>query len=693
MNSAEPLSSAHPAVCPLDCADTCSLSIEVRAGQVERVRGSGANAFTRGKICAKVANGLPAQVHGPQRLTRPLLRNGPKGAGAFTPISWEQALDEIVGRFRDIIEEHGAQAIAPLTYGGPMGLLASKSMNRRFFHRLGASKVNSSTLCAGVSAEAWGSLFGDVGGIPFTELSHSRLIVVWGNNITACNLHLTTLIRDARKRGATLVVVDPRRTRIADDADLHLPLLPGTDVVLAYAVAAELQRLDGLDREFISRHVHGAEAFLAEAANYPMRRAAAICGLPEEDLRQFATWWRDLSPAAISVGVAPERNRNGGSGVRALLALPVLTGNIGPLGAGVCDVSAYFPVESAALARPDLLPGEVREFNVLDLPRHILDPGDKLPLKGVFIYNHNPVAVHPRQREMRAALCREDLFVVGSDVSMTDSMACADVILPAATHLEYGDLYTAYGHHYLQRSAPVIAPVGEALPNTEVFRRLARRFGFTEDCFDDTDADLMDQAISPAASALRGRKPSALPLDEAVDMSDGADGLRCGLLRGEAPATPSGKIELYSEALERDCGQGLPGFQTLPEQRQFILVSPASEHRINSTFGALAGHADDLRVEMNTADAASLGLAQGQRVRLYNDQGEVDLPLALTERVRSGTVYVPKGAWLHSSTTGQTVNALIPGHKADIAGGACYYDCTVDIVPADGAAAASGALK
>lgn len=682
MNSPEHALALRPAVCPLDCADTCSLSVEVREGRVGRVRGSRANPFTRGKICAKVARGLPRQVHGPERLTRPMLRDGPRGAGAFVPVSWDRALDVIYDRFRHIIDEHGAEAIAPLTYGGPMGLLAGRSMNRRFFHRLGASRVDSSTLCAGVSGAAWESVFGDVGGIPYSELEHSRLIVVWGNNVTHCNLHLTTLIRDARKSGARLVVVDPRRTRIADDADLHLPLLPGTDVVLAYAVAAELERQGGLDQGFIARYVSGAEAYLAQAAHYPPARAAALCGLPEGDIRQFSAWWRDLRPAAISVGVGPERNRNGGSGIRALLALPALTGNIGMPGAGVCDVSAFFPVESAALARPDLLRKEVREFNVLDLPRHILDPGSEKPLKAVFIYNHNPVAVHPRQGDMRAALCREDLFVVGSDVSMTDSMACADVVLPAATHLEYGDLYRAYGHHYLQRSAPVIEPVGEALPNTEIFRRLARRFGFTEECFGDTDAELMDQAISADTPALRGRRPSALPLDEAIDMSAGR---QCGLLRGELPATPSGRIELYSDALERDWGRGLPGFEALPERRRFILVSPASEHRINSTLGGFEGHMHDLVVEMNGEDALSLELEPGQRVRLFNDQGEVELTMTVSDRIRPGTVYVPKGAWLKSSSTGQTVNALIPGHKADIAGGACYYDCTVDIARATGA--------
>ena len=643
---------------------------------MQRVRGFDANQFTRGKICAKVAQGLAEQVHGPRRLLRPLLRDGPKGGGAFRPVSWDEALDVVHQRFTALIDRYGSEAIAPLTYGGPMGLLAGGSMDQRFFHKLGASLVDSSPLCAGVSGAAWDAVFGEVGGIPYSELEHSKLIVVWGNNITACNLHLTTLIRDACRRGATLVVVDPKRIRIARDADLHLPLLPGTDVVLAYAVAGLLAEEGGLDRDFIARHVSGAEAFLAEAATYSPQRAADICGLREQDIRQFARWWRELSPAAVSVGVAPERNRNGGSGLRAVFALPALTGNFGLPGAGVCDVSGYFPIDKAALRRPDLAPAGLREFNVLDLPRHILDPGDRQPVKAVFIYNHNPVAVHPRQNEMCAALASDDLFVVGSDVSMTDSLAYADVILPASTSLEYGDLYKAYGHYYLQRSAPVMPPLGESLPNTEIFRRLAARFGFEEDCFRDSDEDLMDQAIAADCAALKGMRPSQIPVDAAIDMS--AAGAP-GLLRGLPPGTASGRIELFSPALEADSGQGLPRFEALARPRRFILVSPASERRINSTFGGESRHVDDLVCEMHPRDARELSLAHGQRVRLFNDAGEVQLPLCVTDSVRTGTVYVPKGAWRADSPTGQTVNALIPGHKADLAGGACYYDCTVDI--------------
>ncbi|WP_240554861.1 molybdopterin-dependent oxidoreductase [Oceanicoccus sagamiensis] len=343
MNPIVASSIEKPAVCPLDCADTCSLTVEVKQGRLEKVRGSNANPFTRGKLCSKVVNGLVDQVHGTDRLSHPLQRTGPKGPGAtFEVISWQQALDSIYEQFQKNILEHGAESIVPMSYGGPMGLLAGGSMDKRFFNRLGARRVNSSPLCAGVSDAAYDSVFGDAGGIAYTELAQSKLIVIWGNNITACNLHLTTIIRDAQKNGAKLVVVDPKRIRIAEQADLHLQLMPGTDVVLAYAIAAELDRQGALDDAFIQQHVKGSEAYLAEAKKYSLAMAAEICGLPLEQIQQCVDYWSEIKPVGLSMGVGPERNKNGGAGIRAAFALPVLTGNIGALGAGCVMFPVFF---------------------------------------------------------------------------------------------------------------------------------------------------------------------------------------------------------------------------------------------------------------------------------------------------------------------------------------------------------------
>jgi anaerobic selenocysteine-containing dehydrogenase len=553
-----------------------------------------------------------------------------------------------------------------------MGLLANGSMDKRFFHRLGASRVDASSLCAGTSGAAWDTVFGDAGGIDFQELAASRLIIVWGNNVTTCNLHLTRIIRDAQKAGAKLVVVDPKRTRIARDADLHIPLLPGTDVVLAYSVAALLEANSGLDRAFIDAHTHGADAFLARAREFDLARGAELCGIDAALIRQFATLLATQRPAGLSIGVAPERNRNGSAGIRGAFSLMALTGNIGPRGAGICDTSRYFAVNEDALARPDLAPQALRELNVMDIPRYVLEPGDETPLRALFVYNHNPVAVHPEQGRMRAALLSPDCFVVGSDVSMTDSMRCCDLVLPAPTHFEYGDIYKAYGHRYLQRSRPVLEPQGEAVSNMELFRRLAARFGFDEPCFRDSDEDLAAQALDHSDRHLHERA-----LDGAVDMESLGEP---AMLRGTGFSTPSGRIELYSEAMEAHCGEGLPAYKENPERdRAFQLVTPASEQRVNSTFGGLRSQQQDVRCEIHPQDAADLGIHQGDAVILVNDRAEVQLSALLTDDVRRGTLFVPKGAWIADSPTGNTVNALLSGHKEPAIGGACYYDCRVDL--------------
>jgi anaerobic selenocysteine-containing dehydrogenase len=673
---------ALPSVCPLDCPDTCSLTVHVRDGVVTKVGGSRSNPVTAGKICAKVTRGLPEIVHGPDRLTTPLRRSGSRGDGSYEPISWDSAIDEIHDRYRQIIAEHGPQAILPFNYSGSLGLLASEGMSARFFNRLGASTLDSSPLCAGTSTAAYESLFGETPGIVQAELADSRLIVIWGHNVTTSGLHLTRIIRRAKKRGAKLVVIDPKRTRIADDADLHLGLRPGTDVVLAYAVAAELEREDGLDWDFMGANAVGAEAYLERARTYSIERAAEICGLDASDIRLFAEFWRERRPAGLMVGVGPERNRNGGAGVRGAYALPILTGNFGQRGAGVCaGYEGFFPARWEALSRPDFVPEGTRELSILDVPDHILDPSLAPPIKGLFIFNHNPIAVHPRQRHLQRALSSEGLFIVGSDISMTDSMAYADVILPACSHLEYGDVYTAYGHPYLQRSDAVIPPVGEALPNSEIFRRLSRRFGFDDDAFRRSDAELLSEAIDSSHFGLGGRNAMEIGIDESIDCAP-ADTKT--LFRGRMPTTPSGKAELYSEALEKDCGAGLPAYRPLEQEHEFVLVSPTSDKRTNSTFGGTCTSEAPPLIEMNPQDAASHDLKSGQPVRVSNEQGEVVLTLKVSDAIRPGTLYTEKGVWLKSSSNGQTINALIPGHKADLAGGACYYDTQVEIAPAEG---------
>ena len=664
-------------VCPLDCPDTCSLTVTVTNERIVAIRGSHANPYTDGVVCAKVPAAYPDYVHGTRRIRTPLRRVGPRGTGPFEPISWDEALDTIHARFTAVIAAHGPQAILPLNYAGPHGMLAGGSMDLRFFHRLGASLLDRRPLCGGIRAEAWMGTFGAVPGMRPEQAEHARLIVAWGNNVTWSNLHFMPVINRARRQGARLVVVDPRRTVVARQADLHVALAPGTDVVLAWVIAAELERRGAIDREFVARHVEGFEAFMASARRYTVADAARICRVPEAQIQTLVDWYATISPAAISVGNGLERNQNGGSGIRAVLALPALAGKFGVPGGGLVNGAGHaFPKTPRRLQRPDFIPAGTRTLNIIDVGAHLLDPALAPPVKALFIYNHNPVVVHPDQNRLRRGLLREDLFVVGSDVVMTDSMQYADVVLPAASHFEYPDLYAAYGTHWLQRAEPVISPQGESLPNTEIFRRLAARFGFDDPALGASDAEMMDDALDAADPRLAGMRPSRIPLDRAMAMTAGGD--EFVMFKNAFPATASGKIDLASPYLEEKYGARLPGFVPVTSPYPLELISPASDRLITSTFGSV--HFDEAPpLEMHPDDARARGLADGTVVRVWNDLGEVHLRLRVTTDVAPGVVCSLKGAWFRTSDNGQTVSALAPAHHADIAGGACFNDARVEV--------------
>jgi anaerobic selenocysteine-containing dehydrogenase len=665
-----------PSVCPLDCPDTCSLSITVDDQQLVRVRGSRVNPLTRGAICAKVTH-YPEWVHGPDRLRTPLQRTGAKGGGSFRRISWNAALDVVYERLMALRQAYGAEAILPLNYAGPHGLLAGGSMDLRFFHKLGASRLARRPLCAGVKGEAFVGTFGAVPTMRPEHVAHARLIIVWGDNVTVSHLHLMPIINAARQQGAKLVVVDPRRIRLARRADLHLAIKPGTDVVLAWALAAELERLGGLDHAFTAAHVLGAEAFLEQARRISVADAARECGIPEAQIQQLAQMYKTLSPAVICPGNGPERNQNGGSGLRAIFALPALAGKFGVLGGGVLQGAGMaFPKTLARLQREDFVQAGTRTINIVTVGRDLLDPHLQPPIKGLFIYNHNPVIVHPDQNTMKQGLRRDDLFTVVCDVVMTDSARYADIVLPACSHFEYADLYPAYGHHFLQRAEAVIPPVGEALPNTEIFRRLARRFGFTEPAFQASDTELMDEALALDDARLQGLTPSHLPLEQAVAMTfAGQDAV---LFQTTFPHTPSGKIELQSSYLAKTYQRPLPTYRPVVSPYPLALITPSSEQRITSTFGNLP-YSDAVWLDMHPQDATARQLTEGMLVRVWNDLGEVHLRVKITADVRPGVVCSPKGAWMRTSDNGQTVSALAPAHYADLNDGACFNDARVEV--------------
>ncbi len=676
-----------PSVCPLDCPDTCSLEVTVDDGRITRVRGSAANPYTASVICKKVARYYPDFVHGERRLTRPLLRVGARGSDAFRAVSWEQALDVIHERVTAAVERHGGETVMPLNYAGPHGRLAVGSMASRFFHRLGATEIDRGPLCGAVRSTAYTSLFGSVQGMPPEQAAQAELIAVWGNNVTVSNLHFARVLKSARARGAKVVVVDPRRVRVAEQCHLHVQPLPGTDVVLALALAAEFERRGAIDRAFAERHVAGLDAYLDAARRYSLDDAARICRVPRATIDALVELYCATSHIALSIGNGMERGRNGGSSLRAIMALSVLRGAFGREGAGViAKHGTSFPYTDDALERPDLASGARRRVNIVDTGRVLLDESLAPPVTALFIYNHNPVCTHPDQNRLRRALSREDLFVVGIDVVMTDSMAYADVILPAASHFECDDVYGAYGQSWLQRAAPVIPPVGESQPNTEIFRRLAARFGFDEPCFADDDAALMRAALDASDPRLSGLSPDKLPLDAALAMNAG-DGRRPVLFDNLFPKTASGRIELYSADLEERFGCGVPRYLEADDHWPLMLITPSSSKRTNSTFG---GHADSrgpATVEIHADDAKARGVDDGDAVVVHNDLGRVALRAVISDRVPRGVLYSPKGNWLGTSRTGQTVNALVDAdRKADIMGGACYNDTFVELTRERGAA-------
>jgi anaerobic selenocysteine-containing dehydrogenase len=675
----------RPSVCTLDCPDTCSLTVTVDNDRLVKVRGSEALPLTDGVICNKVAHHSVPLVYGEGRLTHPLRRTGAKGAGKFERITWAAALDLIHARVSEVIARHGREAVMPLNYAGPHGMLAMDSMSLRFFHRLGASQLYRRSMCGAVRSEAWAGTYGLVPGIGPEAASDAKLNIVWGNNATACNLHIVRNVRQAIRKGGKLVVVDPLRTKIAEQADLHVALRPGTDVVLGFALAMELERIGAHDRAFIAANVHGYDEFMAAARDWPLARAAEVCGVRAEDIAMLAAWMAETDPLVMTLGNGLERGRNGGSGIRAAIALPALLGKLDARNGLVLGAGNAFPKTPAKLARPDLLPGPTRTLDIMDVGRHLTADDIAPPLRALFIYNHNPLVVHADQNRMRRGLMREDVFQVGIDIAMTESMALCDVVLPAATHFEQDDLYAAYGHHWLQRAEAVIKPVGEALPNTEIFRRLAARFGFEEPCFKASDRELMGDAVDAGHPAMQGRRPQEISTRKALRMT-AADGRPLALYDTHKPATPSGKVELVSDVLAGRWGSGarVPAFRPRDERFPLMLISPASDARVSSTLLGSGGKpAETPPLLVNPKDAAARGLEGCTRVRIYNDLGEVFLPLVITDAVPSGVVASEKGAWIATSPNGQTISALVSTElRADLAKGACYNDVGVEVAAA-----------
>lgn len=659
--------------CPLDCPDACSLDVTVEAGRVVKLDGArDRNPVTAGYICAKVRK-FPEHVYGEERLLQPMRRAGRKGEGLFEAISWEEALDLTAARLLETRERFGGEAILPYCYGGSNGYLSQGTTDALLFHRLGASRL-AHTVCAAATGSAALGLYGKMEGVAFTDYPAARLVVVWGCNPSASGIHLVPPIQAACNAGAKLVVFDPRATPIAKQADLHLPLRPGTDLVVALAVIRELFASGRADRDFLARHTTGAEELERRAAPWSLERAAAVAEVPLADLERFVELYAATSPAVVRCGWGLERNRNGGSAVAAVLALPAVAGKFGVRGGGyTLSNSAAWKMNAGALCAPE---PATRTINMNRLGAALTSPAEPA-VRLLFVYNSNALMTSPNQTLVRQGLEREDLFTVVFDQVLTDTARYADLLLPATTFLEHRELARGYGAFVLQEIAPVIAPVGESRSNYSVFGELAVRTGVArpDEIPDEKAAVALILESSGRAAGLReelGKQGFARPGsgDHPVQFVD------------VFPKTADRKIHLVPEALDAEAPMGLYGYQPDPGSAQapLVLISPATNRTISSTLGQLRKGA--VALEMHPADAAARGLADGQRVRVTNALGEVLCRLRISNDQRPGVVELPKGLWAHNTDNGATACALAPDSFTDLGQGACFNDARVEVSPA-----------
>ena len=668
------------AACPHDCPDTCALQVSVQGGRVLRVQGDAEHPTTHGALCTKVSRYAERSYH-PERVLQPLKRVGPKGSGRFEPVGWAQALDNIAQRLKQIAARD-PQAVLPYSYAGTMGLLQGESMAGRFFHKLGASRLDR-TICSNAGGEALAATYGGKIGMHVEHYAESKLILIWGSNSIASNLHFWTFAQQAKRDGAKLVCIDPRRTETADKCHEHLALLPGTDGALALGLMHELIRHDWLDHDYLDRHVHGWPALRERALQWPAERAAAVCGLSTEQVQSLARDYGSTQPAAIRLNYGMQRARGGGNAVRLIALLPCLVGAWRHRAGGLLLSSSgwFAPArDDFALQRPDLLGARrPRTINMSTIGDDLLreaSPAFGPKIEAVVVYNSNPVAVAPQSRKVVQGFAREDLFTVVLEHFMTDTADMADYVLPATTQLEHLDVHTAYGHTYALINEPAIAPLGQAKPNTQIFRELALHMGFDEPCFADDDETLARAALKPEwvdFDQLRARGWVKLALPDAPFAEGGF-------------LTPDGK------ALADAPGLGVPDYlpnyesaasaPALAARYPLAMISPPARNFLNSTFVNVQSLRDiegEPLLEMHAGDAAARGIADRATVRVFNDRGSYRCRCRVSSRARPGVVNGLGIWWRKLGLDGCNVNELTHQQLTDIGRAPSFYDCLVEV--------------
>ncbi len=656
--------------CPLDCPDACSLSAEVVEGRLVSLDGDYLNPVTGGFICGKVRH-FPELVYGSDRVLEPLERVGRKGSGEFRPIPWEEALDRAVEAIHRVRARWGGEGILPCCYGGSNGFLTQNTLDARLFRRLGASRI-ARTVCAAPSGAAAAGLYGKMPGVSYEDYPLARLIIVWGANPSATGVHLVPYIKQAQRKGARLVVVDPRATPLARAADLHLALRPGTDLPVALSLIDWLFRNGRADLRFLEAHASGVDELRQRAWAWPISRAATEAGLREHDLETLVQWYADSSPALIRCGWGPERNRNGGSAIAAVLALPAVAGKFGVAGGGftMSNSGAWDLHNELAIAEPEP-PTRLVNSNQLG---EALSPHNRPPVGLLYVYNGNPLATFTAQEKIRRGLEREDLFTIVHEQVMTDTARYADLVLPATTFLEHHELHRGYGALTMQAAGPVIQPVGQARSNIEVCGELLRRLGLERPGDPKTAAELQAALL---ASSLEGERIAAELTQIRRALPAGGD--RPVQFQTVFPRTADRRVHLFPAALDAEAPAGLYGYQADPGGVDYplALISPASGQAITSTLYQLVKQS--ARLKMHPGDAAARGIGDEDTVRIFNAQGEVICGVVLTDEVRPGVVELPKGLWARHTRNGRTANALVPDTLTDLGGGACFNDARVEV--------------
>ena len=671
--------------CPHDCPDTCSLVTTVENGKAIRVQGNLNHPMTDGVLCTKVSRYTERTYH-PDRILHPLKRIGPKGSGQFAPVSWDEALNDIAKRLGAIAAKD-PQAILPYSYAGTMGQVQGEAMAMRFFHKLGASLLDR-TICSSAGSEALAYTFGSKMGMRVEFFAESKLIIIWGSNSIGSNLHFWRIAQEAKRNGAKLICIDPRKSETAEKCHEHIALRPGTDAALALALMHVLIQNDWLDHDYITQHTLGWDALRARALQWTPERAAQVCGITPEQIESLARDWATTKPAAIRLNYGMQRVKGGGNAVRAIACLPALTGAWRHRAGGLLLAnSGNFPVQRAALQRPDLLAErEPRTINMSTIGSALMQPASEAfgpHIQALVVYNSNPVAVAPQSGQVIEGFAREDLFTVVLEHFQTDTADYADYILPATTQLEHWDIHSTYGHTDILLNRPAIAPMGESKTNTDIFRALAKRMGFADPCFEEDDETLCRMAFAPTQDMdelfkqgfTHLKSPNGQPLPDAP------------FAEGAFPS-PSGKCEFYSQRLA-DMGQdGLPDYianYEVPQSNSefpLAMISPPARNFLNSSFVNLQSLRDietEPVLEMHPEDAQARGIQDGDVIRVFNQRGTYQCKARLNDRARLGVVNGLGIWWRKLGLNGTNVNELTSQNLTDIGRAPVFYDCCVEV--------------